>query len=197
MLLSLLYFALCRILRLLTGGGNPDDAARDLEILVLRHQLHVLERDRRPRLGRRDRILLAAASRFLPRERWRCFPVSPTTLLRWHRDLVRRKWTHRGKRQPGRPRVTNQVVSLVLRLAKENPRWGYVRIGGRTEEGRHLRLGSHHPLAPSPPWTYPSSTARGSFLERVSLRAGRRHLGLRLLLRGDHWAENPLCSLLH
>ena len=134
MLLSLLYFVLCRILRLLTGGGNPDDAARDLEILVLRHQLHVLERDRRPRLRRRDRILLAAASRVLPRDRWRCFPVSPQTILRWHRDLVRRKWTYRDKRQPGRPRVTNEVASLVLRFAKENPRWGYVRIQGELKK---------------------------------------------------------------
>ena len=60
--------------------------------------------------------------------------MSPQTILRWHRDLVRRKWTHKGKRQPGRPRVTNEVASLVLRFAKENPRWGYVRIQGELKK---------------------------------------------------------------
>jgi len=85
-------------------------------------QLRVLGSGRRPPLGRRDQILLAAASRLLPRELWRCFPVSPQTVLRWHRDLVRRKWTYADKRQPGRPRIANDVATLVLRLAKENPR---------------------------------------------------------------------------
>jgi putative transposase len=70
----------------------------------------------------------------LPRELWRCFPVSPQTVLRWHRDLVRRKWTYRGKRQPGRPRIANYVATLVLRLAKENPRWGYLRIQGELKK---------------------------------------------------------------
>jgi hypothetical protein len=66
--------------------------------LVLRHQLRVLRRGHRLPLRRGDRILLAAARRLLPRERWRCFPVSPQTVLRWHRELVRRKWTYRHKR---------------------------------------------------------------------------------------------------
>ena len=100
MLLSLVYFAVRRLLRLLAGGGKPDDAAaREIEILVLRHQLRVLARGRRLRLSRPDRLLLAAASGLLSRDRWHSFPVSPQTLLRWHRELVRRKWTYRRRRE--------------------------------------------------------------------------------------------------
>ena len=101
MLLSLVYFAVRRLLRLLTARDR-DDAAREIEILVLRHQLCVLSRGRRLPLRRSDRILLAAASRLLPREMWRSFPVSPQTVLRWHRELVRRKWTYQHKRPAGR-----------------------------------------------------------------------------------------------
>ena len=93
MLLSLVYFAVRRLLRLLTAGCDRDEVAREIEILVLRHQLCVLSRGRRLPLRRRDRILLAAASRLLSRERWRSFPVSPQTVLRWHRELAKRKWT--------------------------------------------------------------------------------------------------------
>jgi putative transposase len=133
MLLSLLYFAVRRLLRLLTAQDR-DDAAREIEILVLRHQLRVLSRGRRLPLRRNDRILLAAASRLLPRELWRSFPVSPQTVLRWHRELVRRKWTYRHKRPPGRPRVARETATLILRLATENPRWGYQRIQGELKK---------------------------------------------------------------
>ena len=101
MLLSLVYFAVRRLLRLVTARDR-DDAAREIAILVLRHELCVLSRGRRLSLRRRDRILLAAASRLLPREMWRSFPVSPQTVLRWHRELVRRKWTYRHKRPADR-----------------------------------------------------------------------------------------------
>src|ERR687891_190188 len=103
---------------------------REVELLVLRHQLKVLTRGRRPPpFRRRDRMLLAAASRILPRARWKAFAVSPRTLLRWHQQLVRRKWTYRG-RGPGRPPLFPETVDLILRLARENPRWGYLRIRG-------------------------------------------------------------------
>jgi hypothetical protein len=75
MLLSLVYFAIRRMLRLITGGSERDDVAREIEILVLRHQLRVLGRNRRAPLRRRDRVLLTAASRLLERDRWRSFPV--------------------------------------------------------------------------------------------------------------------------
>lgn len=130
MLLSLVYFALRRLVQVLAPSSR-DDAARDVELLVLRHQLKVLSRQaHRPSLRRGDRILLAAASRLLPRERWRAFLVTPRTLLRWHRELVRRRWTYRRGRGPGRPRLDEGTAELILRLAKENPRWGYQRIRG-------------------------------------------------------------------
>ena len=134
MLLSLAYLAVRRLLRLLTAGGDRDDVARDVEILVLRHQLRVLSRGRHLPLRRRDRILLAAASRLLPRDLWRCFPVSPQTMLRWHRELVKRRWTYRRKRRPGRPRIAPEEAALILRLARENPRWGYLRIQGELKK---------------------------------------------------------------
>jgi transposase len=74
-------------------------------------------------------MLLAAASRILPMERWRAFVVSPQTLLRWHRELIRRKWTYR-RRSPGRPPLDPETVELIVRMARENPRWGYLRIRG-------------------------------------------------------------------
>jgi len=91
-LFALLYLLLRRLLRLIAGSTN--DLDRDIELTVLRHQLMVLKRQvGRPRLRRRDRLLLAALGRLLPRARPSSFVVSPQTLLRWHRDLVRRKWT--------------------------------------------------------------------------------------------------------
>jgi hypothetical protein len=84
----------------------------------------------RPKLRVIDRILLAAASRVIPRDRWVAFLVTPATLLRWHRELVMGKWTSRKSGRPGRPPIDPAVRALILRLARENPRWGCVRIGG-------------------------------------------------------------------
>ena len=94
---SLLYLVVRALVRLLVGGGQQgqDDGSKDLEILVLRHQLRVLQRTSGPpRLRPIDRVLLAAASRVLPRDRWVAFLVTPAILLRWHRELVKRKWTY-------------------------------------------------------------------------------------------------------
>jgi putative transposase len=107
------------------------DGTKGLEILVLRQQLRVLRRQAgRPRFTALDRVLLAAASRALPRDRWASFIVTPQTLLRWHRELVRRKWSSRKGREPGRPPIDPQVAELVLRMARENSQWGCVRIVG-------------------------------------------------------------------
>jgi hypothetical protein len=129
------YLTLCRSIQLLLLLARGD-AAKDLEILVLRHQLAVLRRQTaRPRLKPADRALLAAVSQVLPRGRWSCFFVRPETLLRWHRRLVAGAWTypHRGT---GRPPLDQELQPLIVRLARENPRWGYQRI-----QGELLRLG--------------------------------------------------------
>jgi putative transposase len=117
-----------RLLGVLTGRGSVSQL--QLENAVLRHQVRVLRRSvRRPELKDRDRVFLVAASRALSRDRWASFLVTPQTLLRWHRELVSRKWTYR-RRGPGRPPVDPETVDLITRLGRDNPRWGYVRIQG-------------------------------------------------------------------
>ena len=111
-------------------GGGSSVAALELENVVLRHQLAVLRRTaKRPPLQRRVRLLLTAAGTLLPRERWSVFFVLPQTLLRWHRELVRKKWSYR-RRSPGRPPLDPAVRELVVRLARENRGWGCLRIQG-------------------------------------------------------------------
>ncbi len=102
-------------------GGQGTQPHR--EVMVLRRQVT------RPRLEPADRTLLAALSRVLPRPRWAVFFVRPATLLRWHRELVTRRWTY-PRDKPGRPPTAGQVRGLVLRLAAENPTWGYRRVHG-------------------------------------------------------------------
>ena len=111
-----------------------DAVAKDAEILVLRHQLSVLERQvARPRFTWSDRALVSALARLVPRERWASFLVTPETILRWHRALVRRRWTY-PHRRPGRPALPQETVELIVRLARENPRWGYLRIVGELKK---------------------------------------------------------------
>jgi putative transposase len=130
----LAYLTLCRSIQLLALLARGD-AAKDLELLVLRHQLSILRRQApRPRLEPADRALLAAISRVLPRSRWSCLLVKPETLLRWHRRLVAGAWTY--PRGPGRPPLEEDIQALIVRLARENPRWGYQRIqGGQPRRG--------------------------------------------------------------
>jgi transposase len=128
MLWSIRYRLLCGLLRLLVRCGVDE---RDLEAVVLRCQLKILRRHggRRPRFTTADRAFLAAAARLLSRDRWRSFLVGPDTLLRWHRELLRRR--RRGpSRRPGRPSLDSSIKELIRRLGRENPRWGYLRIRG-------------------------------------------------------------------
>jgi putative transposase len=110
----------------------------ELEIVVLRHELAILRRKtRRPTITAVDRLFLSAASRLLPRARWRAFIVTPATLLRWHRRLVAKRWTF--AHPVGRPPMRREIRDLVLRLARENARWGYPRIVGELK-GLGIRI---------------------------------------------------------
>jgi putative transposase len=178
---KLAYLTLCRSVQLLTQLARGD-AAKDLEILVLRHQLIVLRRQTpRPRLEPADRALLAAVSRVLPRTRWSCFFVTPDTLLRWHRRMVAGAWTY-PRRGPGRPPIDHDVQQLILRLGRENPRWGYQRI-----KGELLRLG-----------TQASVTAIRTTLRRHGLDPAPRRAATtwRAFLR-QQAAGIVACDLLH
>ena len=126
-LLGLIVRSLSRLL----VSPRHGDGSKDLETLVLRHELRVLRRKSGPpKLRFIDRELLAAASRSIPRDRWSCFLATPATRVRWHRELVRRKWSYGTGGQLGRPPISPEVRDLVLRIARENPRWGCVRIQG-------------------------------------------------------------------
>jgi transposase InsO family protein len=108
---------------------RSDDSDLAIEVVMLRHEVAVLRRqEARPALRPSDRALLAGLSRLIPRTKLARFFVQPDTLLRWHRELVRRKWTY--PKPSGRPRIPAGTVQLVVRLARENPTWGYRRIHG-------------------------------------------------------------------
>ncbi len=126
---SFLYVVACRLFELVVLFARRE-RSKELEILVLRHELTILRRQvTRPQFTPRDRLLLAALSRVLPRRCWRAFIiVRPETLLRWHRRFVAEHWTY--PRRPGRPPIDDATRELVLRLARENTNWGYVRIVG-------------------------------------------------------------------
>jgi len=143
---SLFYWSLRRLLELVVLRRRSE-REKEIEILLLRHQLRVLERQvARPQLTQADRALVAAFGGVLPRQAWkRSLFVSPGTLLRWHRELVARRWTY-PHRRPGRPQTPFEVRELVVRLAGENPGWGYRRI-----QGELAALGIR--LAASTVWT--------------------------------------------
>jgi putative transposase len=176
----LAYLTLCRSIQLLALLARGD-AAKDLEILVLGHQLTVLRRKTpRPKLEPADRALLAAISRVLPPACWSCFFVTPQTLLRWHRRLIAGAFTY-PHRASGRPQLDADVQQLIIGLAKENPRWGYQRI-----KGELLRLG-----------VQVSATAIRSTLHRYGLDpAPRRATTWRAFLR-EQAAGIVACDLLH
>jgi hypothetical protein len=100
------------------------DLSKDVELLVLRHENQVLRRQLggQPRWNHVDRLWLAALSRLIRRRRWaEVFPVTPATILRWHRNFVARKWTFTDRRRPGRPCTRQPVKALIVRMARENP----------------------------------------------------------------------------
>jgi hypothetical protein len=129
---SFVYLGLCRLVQLVVLLCRSE-RSKELEILLLRHELAILRRQpRRARLRPVDRAILAALARALPRGAWTTLSVRPATLLRWHRELVRRRWTY-PHRRPGRPALNRRVETPVVRLARENPAWGYRRIVGELQ----------------------------------------------------------------
>jgi transposase len=146
-LLSLLY----RLMRCLLGLFAVlvrSDLSKDVELLVLRLENQVLRRQTggRPRWDHADRLWITALSRLVNRRRWsEIFPVTPATILRWHRHLVARKWTFTGRRRPGRPSTGVSVKTLIVRMARENLTWGHRRI-----QGELARLG--YAIAASTVW---------------------------------------------
>ena len=133
MALSFLYLMTRRLVGTLLGSSRSEHA-KDVEIVVLRYQLAVLRRQvKRPEFRPADRALLAMLSSALPRRRWSSLLVTPDTILRWHRRLVTRKWTQ-AQARGGRPPLADHVIALILRLARENPSWGYRRIQGELKK---------------------------------------------------------------
>src|ERR1019366_5496030 len=146
MLLKIVYLLTCRV-RGLAVVVFRGDGAKDAELLVLRHENAVLRRHAgRVRYEPGDRVWLAALARLLPRRRWaEIFPVTPATLLAWHGRLAAKRYDMRKRRKPGRPPTSPSITRLVVRLAKENPRWGHRGIHGEL-----IKLGVT--VAPSTVW---------------------------------------------
>jgi putative transposase len=132
-----LYLIISRVFGWLVLLGRSQ-ASKDMEILVLRHEVMVLRRQvARPRPDWADRAVLAALARLLPATLRGGRLVTPGTLLVWHRRLITRKWTYPGR--PGRPGTSAEIRDPVLRLAGENPAWGYRRVHGElTHLGYHI-----------------------------------------------------------
>jgi putative transposase len=143
---SLVYVIVRRLLGLIVLLAR-DDASKEAELLVLRHENALLRRQVSGiRYQPADRLWFAALARLLPRRRWaEIFPVTPATLLRWHRRLVARRWDYTSRRGPGRPPTAARIRTLVIRMATENPEWGHRRV-----QGELLCLG--YRIAPSTVW---------------------------------------------
>jgi hypothetical protein len=138
-LLKIVYLLVRRLLGLAVLVLRKD-LAKDAELLVLRHENAVLRRHAgRIRYQPADRVWFAAPARLIPSRRWtEIFPITPATLLTWHRKLAGRKYDTSGRRKPGRPPTVPRIVRLVVRLAKENPLWVHRRIHGELHSARRV-----------------------------------------------------------
>jgi hypothetical protein len=169
---SMLY-SLIRVVLDAIATSHSNEAKLRVDVLALRRQVQVLERQiKRVRWEPGDRMILAALRERLPRSAWAALLVQPETVLGWHRELVRRRWAaYRGRTRTGRPPLAEAVRELIVRMARENPRWGYFRIRGQL-----LKLGH----------TVSATTVR-SVLRRSHLRPpASRSAPIRILLHRRH-----------
>jgi hypothetical protein len=196
MVFSFLYLAVRALLGALVRSRRGL-SVKDVELLVLRHELEILRRQvARPKLAMADRALLAAAACHLPRASRGLLLVTPRTVLRWHQAMVRRKW-----RQPlgrvGRPPLSAEIREVALRLARENPRWGHRRICGELAKLGFRVSPTKHPPAARSRRAGTGAAALRPELARVPADAGGDHRCVRFLHDRDGLAPPLLRVLLH
>jgi putative transposase len=172
------------------------DTSKDIEILVLRHQLTVLQRRTpRPRMSWTNRAVIAALTRLLPVRRRLGQLVTPATILRWHRQLIAHRWTTQPVR-PGRPAIPASLRALVLRLAIENPTWATAHPR-RTRRPRLPDRRRHGLQNPEQRRDRPLDAASRTVLDGVPTDPGARHFGLGLLSPRHHPLAPAVCVLRH
>ena len=171
------------------------EASKHAEIMVLRHEVAVLRRQvARPRPDWADRAVLAALARLLPAVLRAHRLATPGTVLAWHRQLITRKWTYPSL--PGRPGTSPELRGLALRLARENPAWGYRRVHGELCRLGH-RISEATVRRVCAPAGSGSPAERGYLLAGVPAYSGRWPAGLRFLPCRHDLPQTPLCAVRH